>query len=88
MRWFPTPSGGSYLGNPPWDVMKPNSQEFFSDLDPLYLTYDKQAAIRRQRELFQAVPGVADQWSEYDARFRALGNWVRNVAEPFDLALA
>ena len=34
------------VGNPPWDVMKPNSQEFFSDFDPLYRTYDKQAALR------------------------------------------
>ena len=41
------------VGNPPWDVMKPNSQEFFTDFDPLYRTYDKQAAMRRQRELFQ-----------------------------------
>jgi hypothetical protein len=76
------------VGNPPWDVMKPNSQEFFSDLDPLYRTYDKQAAIRRQRELFQADAGVNEQWNEYNARFKALGNWVRDVAEPFDLALA
>ena len=45
------------IGNPPWDVMKPNSQEFFTDFDPLYRTYDKQAALRRQRELFQTVPG-------------------------------
>ena len=40
------------VGNPPWDVMKPNSQEFFTEFDPLYRTYDKQAALRRQRELF------------------------------------
>jgi hypothetical protein len=44
------------LGNPPWDVMKPNSQEFFSEHDPLYRTYDKQAALRRQKELFASVP--------------------------------
>ena len=43
------------VGNPPWDVMKPNSQEFFSDFDPLYRTYDKQAAIRKQRELCESV---------------------------------
>ena len=35
------------IGNPPWDVMKPNSQEFFTDFDPLYRTYDKQAAMRQ-----------------------------------------
>ncbi len=76
------------IGNPPWDVMKPNSQEFFTEFDPLYRTYDKQAALRRQRELFQTVPGVTDQWDEYNARFKALGNWARNAAEPFDLSLA
>ncbi len=76
------------VGNPPWDVMKPNSQEFFSDFDPLYRTYDKQAALRKQRALFEVVSGVADQWDEYIARFKALGNWARNVAEPFGLAIA
>ena len=75
-------------GNPPWDVMKPNSQEFFSDFDPLYRTYDKQAAIRKQRELCESVSGVTELWDEYNARFKALGNWARNVADPFDLALA
>ena len=75
-------------GNPPWDVMKPNSQEFFSEFDPLYRTYDKQAAIRKQRELCESVSGVTELWDEYNARFKALGNWTRNVADPFDLALA
>ena len=76
------------IGNPPWDVMKPISHEFFTEFDPLYRTYDKQAALRRQRELFQTVPGVSDQWDEYNARFKALGNWARNAAQPFDLPLA
>ena len=48
------------IGNPPWDVMKPNSQEFFTEFDPLYRTYDKQAAVRKQKELLQAVSGVTD----------------------------
>ncbi len=76
------------VGNPPWDVMKPNSQEFFTEFDPLYRSYDKQAALRRQRELFESVPSVSDLWDTYNARFKALGNWARNTAEPFDLALA
>ena len=62
------------IGNPPWDVMKPISHEFFTEFDPLYRTYDKQAALRRQRELFLTVPEVSDQWDEYNARFKALGN--------------
>ena len=31
---------------------------------------------------------MTDQWDEYNARFKALGNWARNAADPFDLALA
>jgi hypothetical protein len=76
------------IGNPPWDVMKPISQEFFSDFDPLYRTYDKQAALRKQKEFFVTLPGVEEQWGEYCARFKSLGNWARNVAVPFDVTLA
>jgi hypothetical protein len=75
------------IGNPPWDVMKPNSQEFFTEFDPLYRTLDKQTALRKQKELFEHMIGVADQWTEYNGRFKSLGNWAKNVAEPFDVAL-
>jgi hypothetical protein len=76
------------LGNPPWDVMKPNSQEFFSEFEPLYRTYDKQAALRRQKDLFDSVPGVLSQWEEYNARFKAMSNWAGKVTEPFAVPLA
>lgn len=76
------------IGNPPWDVIEPSSQEFFSEFDPLYRTYDKQAAIRKQQELFATMPHCEDQWGEYNARFKSLGNWTRNVSEPFDVGLA
>lgn len=76
------------LGNPPWDVMKPNSQEFFSEYDPLYRTYDKQAALRKQKDMFATVPHCEDLWGEYNARFKSLGNWTKNVVDPFDVALA
>ena len=63
------------IGNPPWDVMKPNSQEFFTDFDPLYRTYDKQAALRKQSELFAAMPGV----------WRAVGRVQRPLQGPGQL---
>ena len=72
------PSGAAsmqLIGNPPWDVMKPNSQEFFTEFDPLYRTYDKQAALRRQRELFQTVA-----WCH-----RSLGRIQRPVQGPRQL---
>ena len=44
------PSSGfdAILGNPPWEIAKPNSKEFFSNLDPLYRGLGKQEA--RQTE--------------------------------------
>jgi hypothetical protein len=76
------------IGNPPWDVFEPKSQEFFTEFDPLYRTYDKQAALRKQRELLDTVPHLAEQWDGYNALFKNLNNWARNTGEPFDLSLA
>src|SRR4051812_17973221 len=74
--------------NPPWDVYEASSQEFFSDFDPIYRTYDKQAAVRKQAELFASVPDLDDGWGEYNASFKALANWTRCTANPFDMSLA
>ena len=75
------------LGNPPWEVMKPISQEFFTEFDPLYRTYDKQTALRHQKQMFENISGVEEQWEEYNARFKAWSNWVKNADNPFDLSL-
>lgn len=76
------------IGNPPWDVIKPNSQEFFTEYDPLYRTYDKQAALRRQRAMFASEPAIVRRWTEYVGQFKALGNFARCVSEPFEMTLA
>ncbi|HQZ67017.1 MAG TPA: hypothetical protein PLY87_18125, partial [Planctomycetaceae bacterium] len=76
------------IGNPPWDVMKPNSQEFFTDFDPLYRTYDKQTALKRQTQFFATDSTIEERWQDYIALFRAFANWTGNVAEPFDVSLS
>ncbi len=70
------------LGNPPWDIAKPNSKEFFSNIDPLYRTYGKQEALRRQTDYFG---NASDEraWLDYNADFRAQSNLLRAVASPF-----
>ena len=52
---FDAPSTGfdAMLGNPPWDIAKPVSKEFFSNIDPLYRSYGKQEALRKQTEYFR-----------------------------------
>jgi hypothetical protein len=53
------------VGNPPWDIVKPNSQEFFSDYDPKFRSYDKQKANRASAKLMAENPIISQKWEEY-----------------------
>lgn len=76
------------LGNPPWDIAKPNSKEYFSNIDPLYRSYGKQEALRKQTEYF-ADEAIERAWLDYNADFRAQSNFMKYAAHPFgDLAEA
>lgn len=70
------------LGNPPWDIAKPNSKEFFSNIDPLYRSYGKQEALVYQSSYF-ADAEVERAWLDYNADFRASSNYMGNAAGPF-----
>ena len=70
------------LGNPPWDIAKPNSMEFFSGIDPLYRSYGKQEAIRKQSAYF-ADTAVERNWLDYNALFRGQSNFSGYAASPF-----
>ena len=71
------------LGNPPWDIAKPKSQEFFSSIDPLYRSYGKQEALRRQNGYFDQDQEIEREWLAYNARFRAQSNFVTCAVSPF-----
>ncbi len=81
---FDQPGAGfdAMLGNPPWDIAKPVSKEFFSNIDPLYRSYGKQEAIRRQSGYFEDAE-VERDWLDYNARFRAQSNFMGRAAQPF-----
>jgi hypothetical protein len=72
------------IGNPPWEIQKPNSKEWFSNTDPLYRTYGKQEALAKQKALFAAFDGIERDWLLYKARLKGLGNWCKNAGAPFD----
>jgi len=71
------------LGNPPWEIQKPSSKEFFSNHDPLYRAYGKQEALAQQIEYFRAVPELEHDWIGYVAGIKAMSNWVKCVGQPF-----
>ena len=70
------------LGNPPWDTAKPASKEFFTNIDPLYRSYSKQEALRRQSKYFADLQ-VESNWLSYNATFRGQSNFVSFAARPF-----
>lgn len=82
---FNAPGAGfdAILGNPPWDIQKPNSKEFFSNVEPLYRGFGKQEALRWQTKAFEADAGLERDWIIYQSRFKSLSNWVRSVGDPF-----
>ena len=81
---FREPGSGfdAILGNPPWDIAKPISKEFFSNIDPLYRSYGKQQALRRQSSYFEDA-SVERDWLDYNARFRAQSNYASHASSPF-----
>lgn len=71
------------LGNPPWEIQKPNSKEFFSNHDPLYRAYGKQEALGKQLDYFRTHPQLEHDWIAYNARLKSMSNWAKYVGHPF-----
>jgi hypothetical protein len=77
---FDTSGAGFHaiIGNPPWDIQKPSSKEFFSNVEPLYPSFGKQEALRWQTAAFERDPQLERDWIAYQARFKSLSTWVRS----------
>jgi len=71
------------IGNPPWENLQPNPEEFFSNADPLFRTYGRLVKQARQREMFTTDPALERQWLDYSADFNALANWGGLCANAF-----
>lgn len=71
------------VGNPPWEIQKPNSKEFFSNHDPMYRAYGKQEALVQQLAYFQQSAQLEHDWLAYNAKLKSMSNWVKYVGQPF-----
>ena len=70
------------LGNPPWDTLEPNSKEYFSNIDPLYRSYNKQLALEKQSDFFKGIE-IESDWLDYSAHFTNNSNWMKHAGSPF-----
>ncbi len=82
---FITGKGGfdTIIGNPPWEISKPKSMEFFTTFDPIYRTYGRQEAISHQQILFTQNKDIERRWLIYSSYFKSMSNWNKHVAYPF-----
>jgi hypothetical protein len=78
---FARPRGGfdAMLGNPPWEIRKPSSREFFGERDPEYRERTNQAAIDHQQALLDADPELREAWTRERDRHRAFSRWIRHA---------
>mgnify|MGYP000754726529 CR=1 FL=1 len=71
------------LGNPPWEVSKPNSNEFFTAYDPIFRTYKKNKADEAKTRLFGVHTSLEPQWKRYVAGFKSMSGWVKWGGNPY-----
>ncbi len=78
---FARSSGGFdvLIGNPPWEIRKPSSREFFAEHDPDYLGRTKQGALARQTALLADDPELRAAWTDHHDRHQAFSRWIRQA---------
>ena len=66
------------VGNPPWDIVKPNSDEFFSNYDPYFRSYTKQQKNKVMKKLMEENEEIRKSWEEYVSRIEKESFFFRN----------
>ncbi|MEO1993367.1 MAG: DNA methyltransferase, partial [Pirellulales bacterium] len=65
------------IGNPPWEKLKPNLKEFFSNYDPSFRSYKKQDATCISNQLMKDNKAISKRWKEYCEDFKASGAYFK-----------
>ncbi|MDK6729048.1 MULTISPECIES: Eco57I restriction-modification methylase domain-containing protein [Aerococcus] len=68
------------IGNPPWEKNKPNSDEFYSNLDSEFPGANGNVKEKKQRikELQEVMPFVEQKWEEYSYEIKLSNKYFKN----------
>lgn len=68
------------VSNPPWEIEKPNSREFFARYDANFWTYGKQEAAEKQKQLFEEDAEIKHLWEQHCSYLKSMSRWLRSAA--------
>lgn len=68
------------VGNPPWEAVKPKSQEFFSDYEPNFRSFGKQKAKLFAEQLLKSNYEIKRKWDRYCKEIADQGIFFREPA--------
>ncbi|WPU43522.1 Eco57I restriction-modification methylase domain-containing protein [Limosilactobacillus reuteri] len=67
------------IGNPPWEIWKPNSDEFFSEYDPSYRKLPNKTAKKKlESQLMLRFPNLNEKWAKEQDRMKAGSKYFRS----------
>lgn len=67
------------VGNPPWEIWKPNADEFFSEYDESYRSLPNNKRKKElENKIFAKMPEVADKWEAERQRIQAGSQYFRS----------
>lgn len=66
------------VGNPPWEIVKLNSQEFFETYDPNFRNYGKQEANSMVENLITENTQIADAWETYSTSLESQATFYKS----------
>ncbi len=72
------------IGNPPWEIVKPNSREFFGMVDSQFWSLGKQDALAAQKQLLAIDPQLTREWTDVQEQHKCLAKWIKNAPAQLD----
>ncbi len=76
----PNPGFDATCGNPPWELVQENSQEFFEAYDPNFRSYGKQEAVEVMESLMENDPSIAESWMGYSQGIESQAEYLMSGA--------
>ncbi|TGN11619.1 Eco57I restriction-modification methylase domain-containing protein [Leptospira bandrabouensis] len=70
-------------GNPPWETLQPEKNQYFSNIDPLFRTYSNENSKEYMKGYFNQDHHIEIAWIKYKEKYKAFNNFFKGVSNAF-----